>query len=146
MDSAWVLDANIAVWAVTDTPYTEQANALIEAASWIVVPTLWVAEVTSSLHKVFAARGVPQEEARQILEDVLRIPDHIERETPELAWAAYQWADRLGQLAAYDGFYVALAERLGLTLWTADRSLYRQARKAGASFVRCFPDDWKQTS
>ena len=41
-------------------------------------------------------------------------------------------------------FYVALAERLGLPLWTADRSLYRQARKAGAGFVRCFPDDWKQ--
>ncbi len=142
MASAWVLDANIAVWAVTANPYTEQANALIEAASWIVVPSLWVAEVTSSLHKVLTAGGVPQEQARQILEDALQIPDRVEQDTPELAWAAYQWADRLGQLAAYDGFYVALAERLGLELWTADRALYRQARSAGADFVRCFPDEW----
>jgi len=142
MASALVLDANIAVWAVTANPYMEQANRLIEAASWIVVPSLWIAEVTSSLHKVFTVRGVPQEQARQVLEDALQIPDRVELETPDLAWAAYLWADRLGQLAAYDGFYVALAERLGLVLWTADRDLYRRARKAGADFVKSFPDEW----
>jgi predicted nucleic acid-binding protein len=40
------------------------------------------------------------------------------------------WTLRLNRAAAYDSFYLALAERLGCNLWTADRRLW-QAVSAG---------------
>ena len=36
---------------------------------------------------------------------------------------AYDWTLRLRRAAAYDSFYLALAETLGVDLWTTDRRL-----------------------
>ncbi len=37
---------------------------------------------------------------------------------------AFDWTVRLNQAAAYDSFYLALAEALRCELWTADQHLY----------------------
>jgi len=50
--------------------------------------------------------------------------------------AALTWAARLGQSKAYDGFYLALAERLGADLWTADERLLNRMRQLGVAWVR----------
>jgi predicted nucleic acid-binding protein len=53
--------------------------------------------------------------------------------------AAYEWAERLGQskaYEAYDGFYLALAQRLDVELWTADTRLESRARQIGITWVR----------
>jgi predicted nucleic acid-binding protein len=44
---------------------------------------------------------------------------------PDAAQAtlAYDWTLRLNRAAAYDSFYLALAETLGADLWTTDRRL-----------------------
>lgn len=42
--------------------------------------------------------------------------------------AVLTWAARLGQSKAYEGFYLALAERLGADLWTADERLFNRVR------------------
>ncbi len=54
--------------------------------------------------------------------------------TPELHRAALAWANRLGQTVAYDAYYIAAAESVAASFWTADRGLYDAARAAG--------DDW----
>ena len=43
---------------------------------------------------------------------------------PYLVRAAFDWTMRLERAAAYDSFYLALAETLGCPLWTADRHLH----------------------
>jgi predicted nucleic acid-binding protein len=48
---------------------------------------------------------------------------------------AFDWATRLRQKAAYDGFYLAAAEQLGAELWTADQALVSNALQVGASWV-----------
>ncbi len=52
-----------------------------------------------------------------------------------LARSALIWADKLGQVRAYDACYLALAERERATLWTADRRLASRAKQVGASWV-----------
>ena len=44
--------------------------------------------------------------------------------------AAYEWTLRLNRGAAYDSFYLALAEWLSCELWSADRRLYRAVNQA----------------
>ena len=41
----------------------------------------------------------------------------------DLVMTAYKWTARLNRGAAYDSYYLALAERPGRALWTADRRL-----------------------
>ncbi len=49
--------------------------------------------------------------------------------------AAFDWATRLRQKAAYDGFYLATAEHLGAELWTADHALVHNVQQIGISWV-----------
>ena len=134
--TSWVLDANLAVWAFVPGPRRAEAAALLKRASTIVVPTLWVYEVTSALHKIFWAQPALGPIVWEAMGDILHLPDEIFPPDETLARAAYKWADRLGQLSVYDAFYLALAEQLGAAFWTADRRLYRRARQVGADFVR----------
>jgi predicted nucleic acid-binding protein len=64
----------------------------------------------------------------------------VELHAPQdaLARSAYEWTLRLNRGAAYDSFYLALAERLRCELWTADQRLVRTTslpwvRLAGAT-------------
>ena len=135
-ESAWVLAANLAVWAVVPGTRQAQVVALLENAGEIVVPALWVYEVTSALRKTFYAQPVPEETIWQIMDGILQLPDEIIPADSALARRAYQWADKLGQLNVYDAFYLALAERLEAELWTGDNRLYNRAHQIGADFVR----------
>jgi predicted nucleic acid-binding protein len=76
------------------------------------------------------------QEIHRALPQVMSIPDEIYHPDHEIVTAAYAWAARLGQGAAYDAFYLALAERLHAEFWTGDRRLYHRARQAGADFVK----------
>ena len=53
-----------------------------------------------------------------------------------LARQALAWAERLGQIRAYDAFYLALAEREDAILWTGDGRLADRVRQLGIDWVR----------
>ena len=133
----WVLDANIAVWSVLPGPYQQEAERLIHEADHIVVPSLWKYEVASAIRKVMVQIGGKAEDAQRLLDLLFDIPDEVIEADATLLMAAYTWAERLGQRVVYDAVYVALAESMGRLLWTGDKRLCRQARAAGADFVRC---------
>src|SRR5438477_244782 len=52
-----------------------------------------------------------------------------------LCQAAFEWAGRLNQVRAYDGFYLALAEQLKAEFWTADKRLANAVQQIGANWV-----------
>jgi predicted nucleic acid-binding protein len=62
--------------------------------------------------------------------------------TLELHREALQWAHQLGQGAAYDAAYLALAEQLQAPFWTADRRLANPAQQAGAAWVCWIGEDY----
>ena len=133
----WVVDANIAVWTTLPDPYGLGRTPIRRIMQHeVIVPGLWLYEVTSILYR--HAKGIQGGEAwlRRTLPAVLGLADDLVLADPDLAMAAGEWALRLGQGAAYDAFYLSLAERLGAAFWTGDKRLYHRARQVGADFVR----------
>ena len=135
-----VIDAGVAIYTVTDTPLSE--GAAIAWAQWqkdraeIHVPALWRCEVTSVLHKLFQLKQLTETEAEAALEAALDLDAQTAEIDVDLCRDSFRWATRLKTHAAYDTFYLALAERLGAVFWTGDRRLASNAQSLGAVWVR----------
>ena len=135
-----VIDANFGVALVYPLPYSSVCRRQME--NWlrqgerIAAPTLWDYEVASALRKQWAQNLLSKELALAGLEQVSRLP--VLRLPPErsLILSALLWAERLGQIVAYDAQYLALAEHMQAQFWTADRKLHNRCKEIGASFVQ----------
>jgi predicted nucleic acid-binding protein len=64
------------------------------------------------------------EEGQRSLDLARGLAVHLVPPDDEQARRAYEWTLRLKRTAAYDGFYLALAESLGCELWTMDERLH----------------------
>lgn len=102
----------------------------------MVAPSLWAYEITSSICKAVHFQMVTVDDAEQILallEDLdvqLIPPDEIDNKR------AFNLTMRLKRSAAYDSYYLALAESLKCDLWTADKKLYQVAQNNDMTWVR----------
>ena len=138
-NSAAVIDANIAIYALIATDQTKLALSLLEGFQsqrvGLYAPGLWVSEVTSGIHKYLHAKLIPSKIAEEALSDIFEIGVILLNETPALCKSASRWATRLSQMAVYDGFYLAVAEELDAPLWTADKRLVNSAKQIGVSWV-----------
>lgn len=137
--SAIVIDASPVVILVLGMPFAEDIRkrwqSWIDQDIQIFVPCLWANEVTSAIHKVLMQGGVSEAKALEALQAVQSLGVHIHSQDAEMCLSAFNWATRLGQLAAYDSFYLALAESLQAEFWTADKRLVDQARQVGVIWV-----------
>lgn len=142
---AHVIDANVAVALTVALPYSQSAlrrfDAWVRESAELYAPLLWEYEVVSALRRMTTLGILPPAAAESALGGLLSLP--VERVPPEpgIHRAALQWADRLGHSVAYDAQYLALAERLGATLWTADKRLVGRAQQLDARWVRWIADD-----
>ena len=134
-----VIDANVAVALAVPLPYSETAaKRVIEwqtSADEILAPNLWGYEVVSALRKAVTAKALSPDEADERLAFILSIGVREIAPDLELHQQALHWAARLGQGAAYDAAYLALAEKLGATFWTGDRRLANNARQTGVNWI-----------
>jgi predicted nucleic acid-binding protein len=85
----------------------------------IVAPVLLRDEVTNALHRIWVAGEL----SGRAVQEALCLPIRLDNE-PRLQMEALDVAARFTHPAAYDGHYLALAERLGIEFWTADRRLF----------------------
>ena len=125
--SLWVcVDASVLLKLVVAEPDSDLADALWR--SWIrerklpVAPPLLPFEITSVLRKHVYRGTLHLEEGREALTKALSFDVMIVR-PPRLHRAAWDMATRLNLPAAYDAYYLALAEMLGCEFWTADKKL-----------------------
>lgn len=137
MSSSVVIDANLAVYSVLRTPHSTIAIRVLEQflqnGYQPCAPGLWWYEVTSVIHRYFLAGLVSDSTAFRAVE--LLTSELGVRTIQVSTRAAFDWATRLHQKAAYDGFYLAAAEQLATELWTADQALVKNAHKVGARWV-----------
>ncbi len=133
-----VVDANVAVaWAVQE-PYTPWSSTLL--AQWeqtgvlMLAPALFAAEVASTLRLSIKMNKLDESDAREALAFILETVT-IWPHDRDLAARALSIARTINHTFVYDAMYIALAERAGCELWTADKRLYNGAR-AAFSFVR----------
>ena len=100
-----------------------------EAERGIVAPSLLYYELTSALRRYVAHNELLPEEAIRLLDIALTL-DITFYGDAELHRRALKLVESLSLPAAYDGHYLALAERLGAELWTADGHLVRSVHQA----------------
>ncbi len=137
MNSAVVIDANLAIYSVLKTPHSPLATRVLELfaqrGSQPCAPGLWWYEVTSVIHRYHFTGLISDSTAYTALE-LLTVELGVQSiDVP--ARAAFDWGTRLRQKAAYDGFYLAAAEQLGSELWSADQALVHNAHQVGANWV-----------
>ena len=138
-NSPVVVDSNLTVFTVVDADLSGLATRvwanLTAAGASFFVPGLWVYETTSVIRKFHVFGKITEDEARKALVILSQMPIQLVPDSLQLRQSALNWATRLRQKAAYDGFYLAAAEQLGAALWTADQALVNNAHQVGANWV-----------
>ena len=81
-------------------------------------------------------RLISPEHGRMVAKDIFRLGVEAIHSDLDLCQSALVWAERLGQSKSFDGFYMALAERLGaerlkVELWTGDGRLLNRVCQLG---------------
>ena len=125
-----VVDASLAFkWLVKEI-HTAEANDL--GRLWnrrgirIAAPYLMPVEVTNALHQRVTRGELTLDAATQRVANLMSSGLEL-HQPPHLYGRALELASRLGQGAAYDTHYMALAEALECELWVADAKSYRAA-------------------
>jgi predicted nucleic acid-binding protein len=134
-----VVDANVIAAMVLPLPYSSQATQQVAAwrgsGSDLLAPVLLEYEIAAVLRKAVVARWLTTELATETMGKILSLNIRCMSPTIQLHERALHWAARLGHTKAYDAHYLALAEREGVALWTADRRLVNGARQICADWV-----------
>lgn len=139
-----VVDAGLVVAAVLPLPYSEEALSHIrrwtETDEVLLAPYLLAYEVATACRKAVVGSWLTPDRAAGALDDVLSLNVHWVEPSPDLGRRALEWAARIGQGAAYDAAYLAVAESAGVEFWTTDRRLAAAGRQAGVDWIRPVPE------
>jgi len=124
-----IVDTSIAIkWAINEHDSTIALALLTEwtdRGRVILAPALLAYEATNTLYRHVHRGTIPLEDAERGLQEVILTAVELEREdSPDLHIRAMRMALQFGLPAAYDAHYLALAEREGCELWTADERLW----------------------
>ncbi len=128
MSKSVVLDASFAFKLIVPGPQQKRLRELM--AQWqqdgyvLYAPTLWRYEITSALCKMVHFKELTPAEGQRMMSLVHKLGVQLIPPDDTQAQAAFDWTLRLNRAAAYDSFYLALAQILGGELWTADKRLH----------------------
>ena len=127
MSGVVVVDASLVFKWMVSEPYSESATAML--AEWVrlgtrvLAPSLMAFEVANALHKRILRTELEAEQAELLLIGLLVSGPELDRDNA-VHVRAMQIARAFRRPTTYDSHYVALAEREGCELWTADERLY----------------------
>ena len=127
MTNVLVVDASVLAPALADDGADGDAARLWLQDGPLFAPELVDLEVTSVLRRALRSRALDARRAALAMDDLIALPLYRAPHRPLLA----RCLELRDSLTVYDAAYVALAERLGAPLVTAD------ARLAAATGVRC---------
>ena len=132
MIKSLVVDASFVMRSVLPGPLRERVKALL--AGWqnrgdtIQVPALWYYEITSALSKSVYFKEFDRDQAEEMLALITEFDFAVMAPDAAQVQRAFDWTLRLRRAAAYDSFYLALAETTSDGLWTADERLYNATK------------------
>ena len=124
-DTIAVIDANLVLKAMLPNPEMGSCQTVLAKlnATQLVAPALWMYEITSTLAKAVHFQQLTPEESKVVLRQALALD--VQLVAPEEAQSelVLDWTLRLRRAAAYDSFYLDIAETLEAPFWTADQRL-----------------------
>lgn len=122
-----IVDASVALkWYLNDEPHAGEARALLNADEALVAPEIVIAEVCNAAWLGVRAKRIRDMQAQEIARSVANIFSALVSGS-DLAERAMTIAIQLDH-AAYDCFYLALAEARDAPMVTADQRLRRKVR------------------
>lgn len=133
MPKPLVVDASVAFRLIL--PGLQQDHYRSLMTQWVhdgyqlLAPTLWVYEMTSALCKAVRFGELSLEEGQRALGLAQVLGIQLMHPDDHQVRLAFEWTVSLNRAAAYDSFYLALAETLGCELWTADKRLTRAVNR-----------------
>lgn len=107
-----------------DSIYYQKLQEWQENNYSLIAPTLIMYEVANAFHRAVVAEQIIQTEAEDLLEEALALGIRFYGDQ-ELHKDALKLANLFRLPATYDAHYLALANRLNVELWTADRRLFK---------------------
>jgi predicted nucleic acid-binding protein len=113
----WIVDSSVAVKWYLDEVYSEAARSLV--ASELAAPSLLLVECANVFWRRCRIGDIKREEAQFAYETLAGAPLELHDLPGELGRRALQIGLSLNH-PVYDCVYLALAERLGIPLVTAD--------------------------
>ena len=124
-----VVDSGIFLAAVLQEPYSKQADRLInfwnQQRIQIVAPTLFRYEVAAVIRKHVYRKNLTSETAGKVRLQLKPLLANITFMIDErLLERGYEIAEHFQRPTAYDSQYLAVAERLNCSFWTADERLF----------------------
>ncbi|MEW5894948.1 MAG: type II toxin-antitoxin system VapC family toxin [Candidatus Omnitrophota bacterium] len=132
----FILDCSVYVsWCLneaTSGAASEILQSLAQKA--VVVPPLWVYEVTNTLMVAVRMDRLTEEEARQLMSDLPLLPVSFDNPTIGTAASVFQIAHK-HNLTAYDAAYIELALRLSLPIASLDEDIIKVSQKLGIDLV-----------
>lgn len=125
------LDASVALKLLVAEEDSDRARSLWRrwAATGIqaVAPALFLFECVSALRRIVVRGDLEDARASRVLKRLVAMPVSFPV-LDGMAERAWDLARRLDRPAAYDCFYLAVAELLNVELWTADRRFFNAVR------------------
>ena len=124
-DSLVVIDASLVLKVLLPNPDRTRCQVVLTNLkdAQLAAPALWVYEVTSTLAKAVYFKQLTAEESKAALHQALELDVQLIAPDETQSNLALDWTLRLKRAAAYDSFYLAIAEALDAPLWTADQRL-----------------------
>lgn len=134
MRNSIVVDASVALKWIIDEADSDKAHALLLESSdkgiIMLAPALFTYEITNILYQNVRKNEMTIERAKSALEEVMFLG--IEIDIPQdfsLSRRTIELAHTFGLKATYDSHYLALAEREGCELWTADTKMWKAVKE-----------------
>ncbi|WP_107668031.1 type II toxin-antitoxin system VapC family toxin [Cyanothece sp. BG0011] len=121
------VDASFIIRLITSSNNSDSYN--IKWQEWqssntvIVAPTLIMYEVSNGIYRYQKAGQIIQDEAETLLNSALNLGIRFYGDA-NLHQEALNFASLYNLSATYDAHYLALAQRLQVELWTADKRLF----------------------
>jgi len=134
--TSYVVDASIVIQHVVPDTYTVNADELFAQLGTTLtlhVPEFCLLECANVLWKQVRFHNLTQSEAEDLLDALTGLPLTI-IQVMELLPRSLE-IGLAHQLAVYDSLYIAMAERLGLPLITADTKQETAARTLGIAIT-----------
>ncbi len=132
-----IIDASVFIKAHVMNPDQERCLLLMNKLkkSKLLIPSLWFNEVTSVLAKFVHFGQISSQESKDTLQLALSFDVEVVEPDRKQCQLALEWAFRLNRAAAYDCFYLAIADSFDIPFWTADRRLYNALKNMNLNWM-----------
>lgn len=139
MNNYLVVDASCSLRILTPHPERAYFRALFDqwrqAGLTLCAPSLWIYEVTSAVTKLVRFDQITPAQGRRTVQLIQKSAIQLFEPDDLLIERAFAWTLQLKRAAAYDSFYLALAEQMKCDLWTADQRLANAANQPWVHFA-----------